>query len=488
MFSQQEPFSGFDGYVEQNMKAWKIPGLAVGVIKDGKIIFAKGYGVLEEGKPEKVNEHSIFAIASNSKAFTGTLMALLEQEKKISLSDPVVKYLPDFLISDTSLTPLITITDLLTHRIGYKTFDGDFTMWATNYTSEQLTHKLRYVPLSYPFRSHWGYFNMGYVVCGEVIKKVTGSDWHSMVRTRILDPLGMHRTFSKVSELEKISNVAKPHTYNPEHKVIPIPYKILDEIGPCGSLNSSVSDVCKWLAFQMDTAQKIIPRTVLRKTYVPQTIAGQFVPFGRNSAGNAHFSLYGLGWFIQDFRGRVLIQHSGGADGMLSKSGFLPEENLGIVVLTNYDNQNFYDALFSTLIEAYLGNGKTDYSDPQLERFKKAEEKEKQAYKNQIAGLPANATVPTHLKTAMIGKYKHPHYGSAEIKLSGKDLILTLEGHPGATGKLVYLGKGSCLVTFSDPTLRWSEMPITVENNKCVSFSLDVPDFVDTMIYTFTRD
>ncbi len=212
-----------DEYISEAMNRWKIPGMSVAVIENGRVTYIKGFGVKELGKQDKVDENTLFAVASNSKAFTGLSIALLENEGKLKLDDKVSAYIPEIKMYDPVATELLTIKDVLTHRVGLGTFQGDFITWGTNFSDLELIGKLQYFKPVYGFRSGYGYFNTGYTVAGEIIKRITGKEWGKYVKDNILNPLNMNRTLTSVSQLNKSDNTATPHTFNYDYKMVPLP-------------------------------------------------------------------------------------------------------------------------------------------------------------------------------------------------------------------------------------------------------------------------
>ncbi len=204
-----EKLKEIDDYANTVMTTWKGPGMAIGIVKDDKLVFAKGYGVRELGKPDKVDENTVFAIASNSKAFTAASLAILVDEKKLSWDDKVSKYLPDFQMYDPWVTNELTIRDLVSHRVGLDTFSGDLLWYDTTYSSDEILHRLRYLKPVSSFRTRFGYQNLMFIAAGKVIEKVSGKPWAEFVRERILTPLGMDRTTTSVKDLK--DNAAMPH-------------------------------------------------------------------------------------------------------------------------------------------------------------------------------------------------------------------------------------------------------------------------------------
>ncbi|MBD0260817.1 MAG: beta-lactamase family protein, partial [Cytophagales bacterium] len=349
-----------DRYVTRGMADWQIPGLAVAVVKDGKVVCLKGYGVREASRPDRVDENTLFMIGSNTKAFTATALALLEGEKKLSLDDKVRKWLPAFTLHDTLAAREANLRDLLSHRVGMKTFQGDFMYWTSDLTRREVMQKFGALPPAYGFRAWYGYCNAAFLVAGEVIPAAAGVPWETFVKERILTPLGMDRTRMLAAELASEGNLAASHTLV-QGKLTKIPHPNIDNLAPAGSMSSSARELTHWLRMQLDSGRfegrEVIPFAALQSTRTAHTIvSSQKSPFFPR-----HFSLYGLGWFLQDYDGRQVITHTGGVNGFVTLTAVVPEERLGIVVLTNTDANAFYQALYYQLLDAYLERPYRDY-------------------------------------------------------------------------------------------------------------------------------
>ena len=325
-----------DTYVEKAMRDWKIPGLAVAIIKDGQVVLMKGYGVKETGIAEKVDEHTLFMIGSNTKAFTATALAILHAEKKLALDDKVQKWLPDFKLYDPWVTKETNIRDLLCHRLGYETFQGDFMYFDSDLTKEEVRAKLAKVKPLHGFRSRWGYSNSAFLTAGEIIPKVSGKQWADFVKDRIFTPLGMNESLARSSEIAAASNKAVAHTVIKD-VVTKIPYGRLENMGPAGSISSSVNDMSKWVMTLLNSGKlndkEVIPLEAIEQTRLPHSILGN----GGHMFNKAHFALYGLGWFLEEYSGRKIVAHTGGVNGFVTSVALVPEEKLGIIVLTNTD-------------------------------------------------------------------------------------------------------------------------------------------------------
>ena len=293
--AQDAPLRGFDDYVNKALKDWDVPGVAIAVIKDDKIVFAKGYGVREIGKPEKVDERTIFAIGSSSKAFTAATTAILVDDGKIKWDDPATKYLPGFQLYDPVVTREMTVRDLLTHRIGLER--GDQLWHATEFDRSEVMRRIRFLKPASSLRSKFGYQNVMYLAAGQIVPQVAGKTWDDFLRERIFTPLGMNSTGTSISALKNSNDVAAPHSkFN--DKVTAIPYRKIDNIGPAGSINSNVVDMAQWVRLQLNNGKfdgkQLISPTSINEMHSPQTI----IPLEgamRRFYPEAHFLSYGMG-------------------------------------------------------------------------------------------------------------------------------------------------------------------------------------------------
>ena len=488
LYSQSTPVfvtDSLDNYVLQGMQNWKIPGAAVLIVKDGKIVHSKGYGVKEFGKNDKVDENTLFLIGSNTKAFTGTALALLEHEGNIKLDDKVVKYLPDFKMKDPFVTNELNLTDIVTHRMGLETFQGDFMYWASDLTADEVIEKFGMITPKFDFRIKYGYTNAGYAIAGKIIKKVSGLSWSDYLKEKIFKPLSMDRTVALSVEFAKSENVAKPHTLVNE-TVLVLPFENIDNMAPCGSIGSSISDMSHWIIAQLDSGkyggEEKIPFKVIQRTRKPETIQGRV----RHPFNEGHFNLYGLGWGLMDYEGTEIVSHTGGVNGFVTSVTLLPEENLGIVVLTNTDQNAFFQMLKWEIVDAYLELPYRNYDGYIFERAKKQnEDKAKMlAQLQDLVKLNLQTEIPLDNYT---GKYKHEVYGNAEIELNGNSLLLKLEHHSRLTGKLEHIGRDRFLCTYSDPLYGIKVFPFEIENDVVKSFTLFVDDFIDFQPYKFVK-
>lgn len=475
-----------DSYIQRGMKLWEIPGLSIVIVKDGKVIVSKGYGIRETGKEDKVDENTLFIIASNTKLFTGTSLAKLDFEKKLSLNDKVTKYLPWFKLYDPQATSLANVRDMLCHRLGTKTFQGDFTFWDSNLPKDSIIWKMRYLNPPGQFRQDYGYCNSCFVVAGRILEKVTGGTWEKYVEDNILMPLGMNNTYMHTAGLAQRNNVAQPHNnlYGP---LTTIPYDNVDNMGPATSMVSNVKDLSKWIMMQLDSGRfegrQVIPWQVVQKTRDVNIITSS----RKSAAFPMHFRGYGLGVFTTDYSGRQVYWHTGGAFGMVTNVCFVPEEKLGIAILTNNDNQSFFEALRYQVLDAYMNVPYADRSSYQYGFFiqgKKAED-------DSVAAMQARVEKKNPLPLKQddyTGTYVNQLYGKITISKNGGNLLCRFQRHPELIGYMEYMDNNEFRVTYSNIGYGIYPARFILKNGKPFTVEIKANDFVESDSYLFTRD
>lgn len=339
MFAQSEisiDLKEMDQYYTKMAEDWDIPGLSIGIVKDDKLVFSGNYGVLEVGMNQKPNQNTLYAIGSNSKAFTSLIIGMLVQEGKLHWDDKVQKYLPYFELYDSWVSSHTTVRDILSHRVGLGTYSGDNIWYKSNLPGKEIIKRIKNVPKAFEFRSGFGYSNLMYITAGEIIETVTGKSWGENLKDRILDPLGMNRTISSVDYLNSIRNYATPHARKSE-KNYAIPWTNWDNVAAIGGVISSVSDISKWMIFNLNHG--IVGQDTLLAPSTRNTVWTPHNNFTVNLTKEndykRHFNAYGLGWDLSDYHGRLKVGHTGGYDGMISAITLIPDEKLGVVVLTN---------------------------------------------------------------------------------------------------------------------------------------------------------
>lgn len=488
LFAQETPSfitDSLDNYVNRGLANWQIPGAAVLVVKDGEIIVAKGYGVKELGTNDKVDENTLFMIGSNTKAFTGTALAILENEGKCNLDDKVVKYLPDFKVKDEWVTKELNLVDIVTHRMGLQTFQGDFMYWTSDLTADEVIEKFGMITPKYDFRTKYGYTNAGYAVAGKIIEKVSGLKWEDYLKEKIFLPLKMDRTIALSTDFAKSENIAKPHTFV-DGKMSVLPFENIDNLAPCGSIGSSIEDMSHWLIAQLDSGKYngkfVIPFKVLQRTRQPQSIQGRV----RHPFNEGHYNLYGLGWGLMDYEGTEIISHTGGVNGFVTSVTLLPEINLGIVVLTNTDQNAFFQMLKWEIVDAYLELPYRNYDEYSFKRSS-IQIQERDAQRSAWRDSVALNIKPEIDLNSFTGRYKHEVYGYANLSLKENYLEMKLQHHSKVIGKLEYIGNNRFLCTYSDPTYGIKIFPFEIKDSKVVSFDLYVDDFIDYQAYKFVK-
>ena len=485
----QEPPSfikdSLDAYVEKALTDWQIPGVAVCVVKDGKVVVMKGYGVKETGTNNKVDENTLFMIGSNSKAFTATALAMLAVDKKLSLDDPVKKWLPDFKLYDPWVTKEANIRDLLCHRLGFETFQGDFIYFDSDLSIAEVREKFGRVKPMYSFRSHWGYTNAAFMTAGEIIPKVTGQSWATYVKEKIFTPLGMSNTLALSKDIHTAFNKATAHTVA-QGVLKKIPYGNIDNLAPAGSISSSINDMSHWVLAQLNNGKyndkQVIPTGAIAQTWSPNSILGN----GGHPFNKAHFSLYGLGWFLEEYSGRKIVAHTGGVNGFVTSVTLVPEEKLGIIVLTNTDANSLFAALKDEILDAYLGLPYRNYSQVRLSSYK-TEQQEEAFWLKQKQDTIAMHIATTLPVTTYAGNYEHDIYGKMTIASENGKLVARFEHHHGRFATLEPLGKNRFLATFNDPLYGIKVWPFTIANGKVKSVTVTVADFVEFTPYEFYR-
>jgi CubicO group peptidase (beta-lactamase class C family) len=475
-----------DNYISREMQRWNIPGVAISIVKDGKIIYMKGFGVRETGKPEKVDENTLFMIASNTKAYTATAICLLDYENRLSLNDKITKWMPDFKLYDDLSTREVIIRDMLCHRIGFRTFQSDFLNWGCNLSRKEVITNMRNVKPVNSFRSRYGYCNACFLTAGEIIPIVTDTSWDDFLKYNIFLPLKMNRTTTKYIGISTDKNAAKPYTiFN--KKLIVLPYDSIDNLGPCGSINSCVKDISQWILMQLDSGRyegkSIIPFDVLKKTWTSNTVVGDPAnPLFKSK----HFHTYGLGWFLEDYEGRKIISHDGGADGFVTNTTLVPEENFGFTILTNTDANDFYNALHDQIIDAVFNVPYRNLSEIYYKGYDQFTMQQDSAMNSLWSKAAKNPSPALDLKN-YTGKYTNEVYGEIEIKEENKKLNIYFSHHPRLTGKLEPLGENKFVCNYSDVAYGVKETPFEVIDGKVQSVTVKVNDFIDFMPYIFKK-
>jgi CubicO group peptidase (beta-lactamase class C family) len=393
------------------------------VVKDGKIIFKKGYGVRELGTTDQVNTQTLFACASTTKAMTATCMAMLVDEGKIKWDDPVIKHLPEFQLYDPFVTRELKIRDLFTHNSGVG--NADFFWSIMQISSDEVLANMKMVEPSYSLRSNFIYQNIFYLYAGKVIEKVSGMPWEEFMQKRIFQPLGMTRTFP-VLRLVKDPNQSKPH-YFVDNKITVIERTNADAIGPAGSVWSCVDDMSKWAICMLDSSKyaggRLVKANTWKEMFNPQVMVppGQFYPTAQLT--NPNWKTYSLGWFQQDYKGKKINFHTGSLAGETAMHGQLPDSKLAIYIFGNYDHAEVRHALMFKAFDLFALGGNRDWSSELFTLYKGLQEQGDKKEKDFEAARVAN-TKPTLPLDEYTGQFTDPLYGEVIITRENEELVM----------------------------------------------------------------
>ncbi len=446
----QDPIRDLDSYVMQVMQDWEAPGIAVAVVKDDRVVYVKGFGIREIGGSDLVDEHTVFAIASTSKAFTTAALGMLVDEGRLEWDDRVTDHLIGFELADPWVTRELTLRDLLSHRSGLPR--GDKLWYGSPFERDEVLERVRLLEPASSFRSRYGYQNIMFTAAGEIVPAITDTSWGDFLEARIFQPLGMRSSSTTLAEVEVNDNVATPHGKS-GGKVRAISWRDWSNLGGAGAVNSSVADMAQWMRLQlgggMHDGRRLLSEKTIREMHSPQTI----VPRSRNDRElfpETHFALYGLGWRLNDYRGRLIVRHGGALDGMRTHIALLPEESLGVVVLTNVNVSSVPQAIVWHVIDQYLGPQEKDWNQIYLAEAEKA-----RARSDSIRAVRETerltGTTPTHALEEFAGTYEDELYGQVMITLEDGNLVIT--AGPFYTGDLEHWHLNTFRVTWRDPYL-----------------------------------
>ena len=446
LFSQAYSSSQIDSIVSKAMSIRPNAGIAVAVVKDDKIVHLKGYGVSSINSNEEVNENTLFAIASNSKAFTTTALAILVDEGKLNWKDKVVDHIPEFKMYDPYVTENFNIQDLLTHRSGLGLGAGDLMFFpdGSDFTIKDVLNSFQFQKPVSAFRTKYDYDNLLYVVAGEVIARVSGLSWAEFVESKIMKPLGMNRSVGVYQRVKNKSNVAFPHaTENNKLRQLE-PYLKNDEsLGAAGGIYSSVNDLSKWLFLHLNNGKygkDLSEQMISKKNHAELWKAYTNIGFNvePKMPYKTHFDSYGLGWFLSDRNGYIIVEHTGGLPGMLSRTILIPELNVGIVVLTNTDPGAYsYWTIPMEIMDAYLGVERKDWIAFAEKRLEKSEV-ESDSVTTAVWKTVAKSKTQNIDYSNFIGTYQDNWFGNIEIWLEGNKLRIKSLRSPKLNGEMFF--------------------------------------------------
>ena len=418
--AQPAPLAGFEDLVKQGMNDWHVPGLAIAVAKDGQIVFERGFGLRQLGKPAIVDTHTLFAIGSTTKAMTAALVGMLVDDKVLGWDDPVVKHLPWFQLKDPAVTRELTVRDLLTHRGGLG--NADYLWYGQSNSTEEILKRVRLIEPAYSVRSSFIYQNIMYAAAGAVIESAGKKPWAEMIRTRIFEPLGMRDTIATAATLTSQPNVASPHD-TVDGQVRVIENMSVDPVSSAGSVWSSVSDMAMWMQFLLDggrlggaNGNRLLSEATFAELFKPQTIA-PFEMYPTTRLVKPHWMTYGLGWFQQDYRGRAVDFHTGSIDGMVAIHGLIRDERLGVYVLANLDHAELRHALMYSVFDRYGNGAARNWSADFLKLYDGVKREAEEARKKE-EGSRVSGTSPSLPLAQYVGTYRDPLHGDVEVTMA----------------------------------------------------------------------
>ncbi len=448
-----------DSIAELTLKTFEVPGIAVLVIKDGKIIHSKGYGVRSLNTMQKVDDNTLFGIASNSKAFTATGLGMLIDEGKLKWTDKVIDYLPEFRMYNTYVTDEFTIADLLTHRSGLGLGAGDLMFWpdSSDFTKKDMIHNLRYLKQVSGFRTKFDYDNNLYLVAGEVLAKVAGMSWEEFIQTRILTPLGMTATAPSFKLLKDKSNVIDPHA-PVDGKVKVIRRDWNEAANAAGGIYSNLNDISKWIIMQLNNGKygeglnkTLISEEVHNDLWTQQTI----IPVNGPSPYNTHFAGYGLGFFLSDVKGYKQVSHTGGLAGIVTQITMLPELKLAIIVFTNQQSGAAFTAITNSIKDGYFGikdaNRVKQQHDNVVKNLENAKKITDQLWKDIDSVQKTNKAKPDLSKYA--GTFTDKWFGDIVVSEKNGKLWITSKRSFLLSGEMMPYKANSFIVKWTDRSM-----------------------------------
>lgn len=436
---EQQFLENFKKQIEDGLKLWDSPSVSIGIIKDGKIVLSEGFGYRDEGL--KANNQTMYQMASCSKAFTSALVAIMVDQGKLSWDTPLVQYLPNVRFLEDYTTSNITLRDILSHRSGLPRHE--YSWYGSNFTKEELVYNLRYLEPNKAIRTKFQYNNYGYMLAGYAVEKVSGKSWDECVEEYLLKPLGMKNSNTFVDAMCLNENHAK--AYDRENpaidtmkgmRQIPI-YKMPHEdyennvgspMAAAGSVNSCVEDMLKWVSLHLNGGEfegkRIISEEAMKEMHTPTMILSKLMDMPQDETT---FPTYGLGWFVENYRGHTLIQHGGNLDGFSAYTSFIPDLNLGVVAYTNMNVSSLHIALAKEVYDYYIGvesgNWVQRYYDYKCEVSKKRLD-----FTSTFTNGKTEGTKPSHPLEQYVGIYTRKGYTPVEIYLKEDELHLKFTG------------------------------------------------------------
>lgn len=413
-------------YIEQEQAAWQVPGLALAVVRGDEVLLAEGFGLRDVAGGLPVTPDTLFAIGSSTKAFTATALGLLVDQGRLDWDRPLREYLPFFRMHDPLAGERITPRDLLCHRSGLPRHD--LVWYGSDASRRELVERIRHLEPSKDFRSVWQYQNLMFAAAGLLAGELAGSSWEELVRQQIFEPLGMRSANFSVLASQQAPDHALPYRLDSDGRVVQVPFRRLDAVGPAGSINASLRELSAWVRLQLSGGKvgerQLVSPATLAQIHTPHMVVPEAPPLIFEEVQPLG---YGLGWFVQSYRGRRLVHHGGNIDGFSALVSFLPQQQIGVAVLSNLDGNALPAALSYRVYDLLLEQEPLPWG----ERYRAVygELKAAAARSHEQARAERRAdTRPSHPLADYAGSYAHPGYGRLEFALAGEELRATING------------------------------------------------------------
>ena len=420
-FSQDKRIEGLDSFINRLLKDYKAAGLAIAIVEKNKIVLLKGYGYRDLEKKIPVNDETLFAIGSCTKAFTSSLLGILSQENKLDIDKPVFNYLPELRFYNEGLSEQVTTRDMMSHRTGLPRHD--YSWYGSSVGRDSLLRRIRYFEPSAPLREKWQYNNFMFLAQGMLSEKISGKKWETLLSEKIFTPLGMTNSSTSISALENSSNASVGYRVKNDSIIMRMKYMNIDAIGPAGSINSNVKDMAKWVTTWIYggkyNGKEIIPASYAIQAISSQMVIGAGLPSAESP--DLQFSNYGLAWFLSSYRGHYRVEHGGNIDGFSANTSFFPTDSIGIVILTNQNGSSLPSIIRNTIIDKML---KLPYRNwDKIIRTQINKSKEAATTRQNSDSLNRKlGTKPSHAISDYEGRYNNDGYGTVVITRTGDSL------------------------------------------------------------------
>ena len=470
------PAFNLDADVNLALKTFDVPGIAIAIVKDGKVVAANGYGVRKLGNPTPVDGKTLFEVASNSKAFTAAALAMLVDEGKLNWDDPVTKHLPGFQMFDSYVTGAMTVRDLLTHRSGLGLGAGDLLWWpTTSFSTDEIIAKLRYIKPATSFRNSYAYDNLLYIVAGKIVADKAGKPWGAAIHDRILAPLGMNGTKTSVAEMLATDDYSAPHSKINDKAAVVKPMPVENAVGAVG-INTNAEDIARWMNMLLaggktPDGKQMLSAKQAAELWTEQTPMRIREPKPALAAIKPNFFAYGLGFNLRDYKGRKIAMHGGALQGFYSTVIMVPEEKLGIAILTNAENSPAMAALQWRILDQYLNVAPSDWIKLYAEQ-EQAMHKEELARQGKEVAARAAKSQPSLALAAYNGEYEDGWYGKVSIRTEGKKQVMSFSRTPDLVGEMEHFQHDTFIV-------RWKERNFNAD--AYVSFALNPDGSIERM-------